>query len=156
MPYRITCRYRPLLTQAEARSRTLGVVEPILAQGAQAISQEWARSVPHRWPYGTGRTAQSLTITHPSRTRFTIGSAYGPIRWLEEGARQHLIRPRRATRLLRWPPDRGGAGEPGVWRIRAVARHPGISRRDLGRKALVRVNRNLETMLGLALRRMFS
>ncbi len=94
-----------------------------------------------------------------------VGSARVSVKSLEEGARPHIIRPKRYRHgwkrrggpgLLAWPEERGGASmpsDPPGWRLRKIANHPGVKARGYGALALARQRASILADLKAALAR---
>jgi hypothetical protein len=142
-------------------------LSPVLVQAGHNAAAEWQRSIPHEWPgqngTPTGNTARSITVQQHGHMSVGIGTNSVSGRSLETGARDHLILPKRYYRggkyrnrgptLLAWPPERGGAGPRGSWRVRRAVWHPGVSERRYGYHAVEKQRSFLYNHLAAALRR---
>jgi hypothetical protein len=164
------CRYVRVTSPSKVRTMLRAGLAPVILDSAYRVAASWQRSIPHEWPgqdgHVTGNTARSITVRRVRQLTGAVGTASISGKSLEDGAEAHVIRPKRYRHnwkrrggpgLLAWPDERGGAEmptDPPGWRIRKVARHPGVSPRGYGRLALDRERPHLTAQLKAAIARM--
>lgn len=162
------CRFTVVTLPSRFVQQRRTAAMAVLTQVAYETAQEWQAAIPHDWPgqngFVTGNTARSITVRPLSQSAVSVGTSSISAKALETGAKAHLIKPRRYTHgwkklmnagTLNWPESRGGAtlpSDPPGWRVRRVAKHPGVRARYYGNTAFERQRPRLFAKLGMAMR----